>query len=380
MGRGQGYRWFWLLLLGAAVACAGPSGLGWSRPATPTRLPSPTFTLTATATDVGEPLEYDITYWALLIPGVYHLYGQFFDDLVVATFTNTGPTPMRVQLSAQIEHYSDWAATTVYLEPNGGTETVHLHPVLWPEAIENLTSMKQANLHIRLRLLTPHEATLEDFTDRIDIYARRDFPWTLYEVVDGLDEHTNNMLLAAWVTPNDPAVEEWIRRAADYHPWGDMPGGYDYSVYDRLEALWEALDNEYEVTYVSTHFNIGDEIYDDLYFQRIRFPVEVLYQQSANCIETTLLWAAAAEALYLHPYIVLVPGHAYVAIDADPEGEEAYFIETTLIGGADFDAAIARGGEEWQEDREHLAAGETWYDMVDVWEARDMGILPMPWR
>ncbi len=379
MGRGKGRRLALIVAMLAAAACMCPVARGWPRALTPT--PWPTRVIrTATPTDVAEPLAYDITYWALLIPGIYHLYGQYLDDLVVVDLTNHGPAPMRVHIAAQVEHYTDWAASTVYLDPHGGSATVALHPVLQPEAIETLTSLKQANLHIRVRLLSPDERTLDDFTDRITLYARRDFPWNLYEMLADMDEHTNNMLLAAWVTPNDPAVEEWIRRAADYHPSGDMPSGYDADVYDRLAALWDALDEEYAVTYVSTSFNVGDLVYDGLYFQRIRFPVEVLHQQSANCIETTLLWASAAEALRLHPYLVLVPGHAYVAIDADPDGDSAYFIETTLIGSGDFDDALAYGGEEWREDREHLAAGDADYDMIDIWEAREAGILPMPWH
>jgi len=228
-------------------------------------------------------------------------------------------------------------------------------------------------------MVAPRETVIEDFTDQVTIYARRDFPWNLYEVLDNLDEHTNNMLLAAWITPNDPAIEAWIRAAADYHPDRVMTSGYHDRVDLRLAALWDALNDVYSITYVSTSFNIGDALFDGLRFQRIRFPSEVLHQRSANCIETTLLWASVAEALQWHPYVVLTPDHAFVLIDADPEGETAYALETTLIGQGNLEDALELGWDEWEDVRAHLLHDDEGYDVVDVWAAREAGILPMPW-
>lgn len=364
----------WLLaLLGFTLACS-LSNFGLSASPTPAPSPAPTV-------NVVDDLDYEYEYWTFLIPGLYHLYGVYpkLDDLVTVRYTNYAPVPVRVKAEAQVETYTDWAAKTVTVEPRQTVE-VNLHPVLQPEAIERLASYKEANLRIRITLLAPEETVLEDSTDMITVYARRDFPWNLYEIVDDLTLDENELLLAAWVTPNDPAVEEWIRVAADYHPQGLMPSGYDYDVWDRLEALWDALDDVYEVTYVSTTVNMGDLVQDGLHFQRIRFPAEVLHQESANCIETTLLWASAAEALRLHPYVVDIPGHAYVAIDSVPDGSKAYFIETTLIGRGSFSDAVDVGGDEWEEDQPYIEAGDEDYHLVDILEARDKGILPMPWH
>jgi len=361
------------------AACALPKNPSLAAHPTATKTLAPTVTATPTAPEV----KYNWDYWGVLIPGLYHLYGKLpnLDDLVDVELKNTSRSPLRVKAEAEVETYTDWAVATVTLAPDE-QKVVSLHPVLQPEAIERLSSLREANLHLRLSLVAPKQEVLSDFTDTITIQARRDFPWGLYKEIDDMGIHENNMLLAAWVTPNDPAVEEWIRDAANYTPNGDMPSGYDYDVRERLEALWEALDEDYDVTYVSTSVEMGNPSEEGLDFQRIRFPREVLSQQSANCIETTLLWASAAEALRLHPYIILVPGHAYVAIDSVPDGSKAYFIETTLIGSSDFDDAIDVGGKEWDEDGDKVEnhANNYEYDMVDVEEAREKGILPMPWH
>jgi len=374
-----------LAFLLSMVACASSPELTEETPTPPpatlTAVPTPTTLPTSAATSPEESLDYEWDYWSVLIPGLYHIYGTVLGDLVDIDLKNKGTTPIRVKVEAQVETYTDWAVSTASLEP-GEEKDVSLHPVLQPEAIERLSSLREGNLHLRLSLLAPKEEVLEDFTDMITIQARRDFPWGLYQEIDDLNVHDNNMLLAAWVTPNDPAIEEWIREAADYTEDGTMPSGYHYDVWDRLEALWDALDKEYDVAYVSTMVDMGNPNVETLSFQRVRFPREVLSQKSANCIETSLLWASAAEALRLHPYIILVPGHAYVAIDSVPDGSKAYFIETTVIGRGDFSDAVRIGGDEWDEDGDRVEeqADNYDYDMVAIGEARDEGILPMPWH
>lgn len=182
--------------------------------------------------------------------------------------------------------------------------------------------------------------------------------------------------------PQDQEVEAWIKETADYHPSGAMTSGYgdavndeDWSVWKRLEALCRAMDESYHITYISTYvsFAPGD-------VQRIRLPAEVLEQRSGNCIELVLLYAAAVEALNLEPSLVLVPGHAYVAVRTDRENDIYYFIETTLIGGTSFSKAVDYGAEEFYEDQPHIEAREENYGWVDILKARNQGILPMSWK
>ncbi len=93
-----------------------------------------------------------------------------------------------------------------------------------------------------------------------------------------------------------------------------------------------------------------------------------------------MLYASAAEALGLESAIILIPGHAYIAVRTDQTNAVYYFIETTLIGRATFDEAVASGLENWEETKPHLDAGDSNYYWINLHEARDMGVLPMPWR
>jgi regulator of sirC expression with transglutaminase-like and TPR domain len=114
--------------------------------------------------------------------------------------------------------------------------------------------------------------------------------------------------------------------------------------------------------------------------QRIRLPAEVLEQRSGNCIELALLFASAAEAMDLETAIVGIPGHAFMAVRTDQENANYYFIETTLIGRSSFSQAVSYGNQEFEEALPHMDAGEDYYNWLPVWDARDQGILPLPWH
>ena len=151
-----------------------------------------------------------------------------------------------------------------------------------------------------------------------------------------------------------------------------MKGG---SVWDRLEAIWKAEDEYYDLTYINTWVSFAPGS-----VQRIRLPADVLKERSGNCIELALLYASAAEALDLESAIILVPGHAYVAVRTDNINANYYFIETTLIGFTDFNTAVDEGSKNFEEAFPYIEAHEIPYGWITIANARQEGILPIPWH
>lgn len=251
------------------------------------------------------------------------------------------------------------------------------NPRLAKEAINALNAQCPGSFIIKVtRLQAGEDDILLHESHEINLYSRRDMVW-----LNGCSKQEVVEYYAAWVTPNDPAVEELIRRAADYTDSGIMVSGYqdaiddeDDLVWDRLQAIWRA-EEDYGITYISTTMAFGQA-----WCQRVRTPYEVLDQSSGNCIETSCLFASAVEALDMEAALVFIPGHAYVGVRTDRENANYYFIETTLIGRTGFSDAVDAGAENWEETQPHLDAGEDGYAWVSINEAREKGILPMPWR
>ena len=323
-----------------------------------------------------DDVEIHYVYTSGFVTALYHLYGSVLDDFVDITLTNNGKDELTFVVQTEVDGYTVRSSDTVDV-PAGESLEVHQNPRLLEGAVDQLNSEKQGTFRITVvKLEDGKEILLLDNTDEILIYSRRDWVW-----IDGFEWQEEYELWAAWVTPTDPKVEELIRVAADYTKTGIMKSGYggvddeDSSVWDRLQAIWRAEQEQYHLTYISTMTVFGPNA-----VQRIRLPAEVLDQASGNCIELAILFASTAEALGLEAAIIRIPGHAYVAIRMDTETAHYYFVETTMIGQFNFDEARKFGSDEWDEAKPHFDAGEDGYGWVNLPEAREKGILPIPWK
>ena len=323
-----------------------------------------------------EKIGVDCLYRSELITIIYPLYGSYLDDFTIFTISNDNSGAITLIIKSEITGYTTPAIDTVIVE-GGDTIEVRQNPRLIPNILENLNTAKPASFHYTIDLLSKDgEKRLIEETEETIVFAQRDFPWE----IEGFNSQEVFELIAAMITPNDLAVEQLLRAAAEYTSDGIIVSGYgdgeldeNGSVYERLAAIWEAEANDYQLTYINTSVTYapGD-------IQRIRLPDEVLEQQSGNCIELAILFASAAEAIDLEAALIRIPGHAYVAVRMDQVNAQYYVIETTLIGRAGFDEALSRGSEELAEALPHIDAGDLYWDWITIALAREKGILPLP--
>jgi hypothetical protein len=322
-------------------------------------------------------IQINYIYTEGMVTALYHLYGSYLDDFVHITLTNTNPDPVTIIVETEIDGYTTRSTDTV--EVGAGEEVEILqNPRLTSAAVDKLNSQQPGNFHIHVaQVVDGEEKILVDESKQILMYSRRDFVW-----IDGFETNAEYDLWAAWVTPTDPSVEALLRAAADYTDSGIIWSGYGGNendagggVWDRLQAIWQAETNNYDLTYVSTMLAFGPHT-----VQRMRLPAEVLEQNGGNCVELAALYASAAEALGLETAIIRIPGHAYTAVRMDEVNANYYFIETTLIGRSSFADAVSRGQENWNDAIPHFDADEDGYAWVTIRDARKKGILPIPWR
>ncbi len=199
-------------------------------------------------------------------------------------------------------------------------------------------------------------------------------------------------VVAAFVRPNDPAVDVVLRDAAAKLAAAGLPSGLDgYGpggrgrAWDVAAALWAALaDRRLAYVLPPASFEVGG--------QKVRAPGDVLERGVGTCLDLTLLYAAAIEQAGLDALVVLVAGHAFagvwLAAGASAEAtvddmrvlrkrrdlQELVLVETTLLTGTppgDFSTAVARGAAAVEEGAPALDVA------VDVRECRARGIRPM---
>lgn len=177
----------------------------------------------------------------------------------------------------------------------------------------------------------------------------------------------------AWVTPHAMAVQERIRRALELVPGRQMLGyqGDPDIVNAQVAALYQSL-REAEISYVNSVIDYGAPA--GMTTQRTRLPRESLAQRSANCIDGTVLLASLIEGVSLNPAIVLVPGHAFVGWEVWHGSGEWRFLETTLIGTADFEIAHKSGERQHEQFRKFSKNKIKLHSLQDL---RARGIWPM---
>lgn len=140
-------------------------------------------------------------------------------------------------------------------------------------------------------------------------------------------------ILAAFVMPNDPAIARVIKNAAAVlaeHGHSSALDGYQSGDPRRAfllaAAIWSSVAAE-GLTYANppkSFESVG---------QKTRRPTTVLSDGLATCLDATLLFAAAIEAVGLNPVIVFQHGHCFVG---------AWLIETTFNNLIEKDAAEVR--------------------------------------
>jgi hypothetical protein len=139
----------------------------------------------------------------------------------------------------------------------------------------------------------------------------------------------------------------------------------------------------------------------------VRLIDESINNAQANCVDGSVLFASLLRKVGIEPYLVLIPGHCYVAFQVDKEGKEIAALETTLIGASlegdakevdelsdvvdedevteaswvTFSAAFIVGRDNFQKHVEKLKdKNESGYVIISVADARKHGILPIAFR
>jgi hypothetical protein len=122
------------------------------------------------------------------------------------------------------------------------------------------------------------------------------------------------------------------------------------------------------MSYVSSIFTFGDFI-DQA--QRIRLPRETLSLSNANCIDVSVLFAAAMENLDLKPVIVIVPGHAFAGVRLGPQSSDILYLDLTVLPKGTLNAAVSRANGWLKKTPPDQVI------TVDISAARALGIYPM---
>ncbi len=298
-------------------------------------------------------------------------------------------TVAQVYARACIEGFSDTTVSSVQL-PAGERSEMALLPVLQLEPVMKLNEIRPATLHVQVyQFGHGDELRLHDQTYPIKLHA--------YDTaLLGIRAPEGKILdltdyLVAFVTPHAPEVEDLLRRAVEYHPRHQIVGYQGATdidearriVREQVQAMYTALKQDAGLVYINSPLNFGKQ--EGQITQRVRLPSTSLHEDRsrANCIDGTVLYASLLELAALEPFIVIVPGHAFIGWRVWRGIDQYDFLETTLTGTEAFEKALQMGKEQYDQARAKGFFGRELFDakgfarLIDVASCRAKGVYPL---
>jgi hypothetical protein len=303
--------------------------------------------------------------------GIYHLLDPENDPLLTVDLGNESAETKRVCVKAFLEGLSAKAIRTVELSAGESLpRPLRLLPTLFPERAQAITEVQRATLHLMIEDL---DGNLESHDTFSLVCLARTSSFNGVRQPDTGRVVDLSHYYGAWVTPHVEVVQTLIRRAAEHVP-GRQIWGYQgtlESVPLQVAALYQTL-REVKIVYINSVIDYGAP--PGMFTQRTRPPRESLALRSANCIDGTVLMASLLEGASLSPAIVLVPGHAFLAWETWQDSDEWRYLETTLIGTQDFDAACQAGQRQYDL---HQKQSPGLVKRLPLHDLRGRGIWPM---
>ena len=303
-----------------------------------------------------------LTYIAHLLGG--QIGDQSFGFINDLRLTNDSDREETVLVGSGLQGYSTPVTEQVRIGPGETLTIPELTPAFDFPLLYSVTSAVTANAYVAVEV---GGDVVDLATDSVRIQPINRVRW-FFEEEDGTVSDWRPMVVTL-VTPEDRAgrVQTLITEAAEFSEYGAIFGyqrGTE-AAYDQARAIYRALQDRGMV-----YTSVSGSFFDDA--QHVKLPAESLTTNSANCIDATLLFASAYEAMGMEPVLVFLSGHALVGVRMSPGGEWIA-IETTLISTATFDQAV----DSALERATNAADSDPLYLRVDVKTLRERGFAPI---
>ncbi|MCT4664991.1 MAG: DUF3320 domain-containing protein [Flavobacteriales bacterium] len=242
---------------------------------------------------------------------------------------------------------------------------------------------------------TEEEMRLEIFIgDRR--WIRRDYPIEVLPYDYWSGAHIFPEIIAAFVTPNHPAIIQVQRRTAQIiKEWTKNPSldGYQQKnknhVKQQIAAVFQALQ-ELKITYVNPPISF------EWQGQRIRTADQIFEHKMGTCLDTSILFSSCLEAIGLYPILIFKKGHAYLGVwlsdtlFPDAVNDDSSLIENRIADGIHEillleTTTLTDGNQQAFEEAIEIAKDtfkkEAEFEyFVDIKRARLAGIRPIAQR
>ena len=286
------------------------------------------------------------------------------------------------------------------------------------QALERLTQPAVENVYFRLFY---GSVPLLEKMEVVSFHSVNEVPFRVTNRRDGsVMDYT--WLFAAYVNEDDPLIDEILKEALQIGTaekigfsrsdvvfdgyQREVNGDSSLAVDLQVMALWSVFLNR-NIKYSSITTTSTEN--SNIFTQYVRTLGESLTHSQANCVDGSVLFASVLRKIGIHPFLVIIPGHMFLAYLQDDEPFSMGFLETTMMGNTDvqrytrddsffgrvkrftglgqtqstatrdsFLAAKAVGDNLFDEVREKILDEEdTDHILLDISALRSAGVMPI---
>ena len=263
----------------------------------------------------------------------------------VAIFTEGGECDVLIEV--QVDGFSQ-----LYRQKITATPEVTYFMIKPPVASDagNLTSERDTQLTLTVTDLGSNGLIAQE-TKTVTLHSLYDF--TLESNEFGIVEPYN---VLAWMRPDAQEVLDVRRAAID---WLEANMGADYNTLPGYQlgypgedeaktVLIQAVAIQGAISDMGVRYNMGPYSFGAM--QRVLTPDAVVRSKSGICIETALLVASCLQSADMHAMVLILPGHAQVALETWEGSGQYILLETTTLPftGSDVSSYISTPtNDEW---------------------------------
>lgn len=270
---------------------------------------------------------------------------------------------------------------------------------------DELTKNKQARpITVSITVKLDGKVAGEE-TENVTLRSINDCPFHVRNPDDEEDPGDDiGWVFAAYVNEDHPHVDKVLKEALKQGVVDSFTGYQLKSEVETLRqvyAVWHTLQKTgIKYSDVSKTSAVSQFVGS----QHVRLMDESIAAAQANCVDGTVLMASILRKIGIEPFLVLVPGHCYLAFFVDHEQKNIVALETTLIGSknvdkfdeienlakavdekfhqevswANFHAALAVGNTNLKENEAKFKSDEdAGFQLINIAAARLMGVLPI---
>jgi hypothetical protein len=302
-----------------------------------------------------------------ILSAYYPFYVATQSNLFIIHYSSS--SPITLEMSVSITGFSQ--VETHIVNATANVQSISFMPLVIHQALHQLTADDNTLLHVRVTDTAGHGFYIND--SPLLLRSR----WLMQWIA------ANRLKIAAWVTPDDPAVMALVSKSAarlqsepTITPLAMI--GYDNNkaspraVRDQVDAIFDAMRLDYHIQYSQASVPYTGPGDNSVALQNIKLPSEVVQQHSGMCIELTALLASAVEHIGLHAEIVIIPGHAFLGVavtqnDSQFEYWDAVQVNSNIAG----DSANLWADNEYRQNAKQIV------DTIVISDARKQGVSPM---